>query len=132
MAFSGVSFVDLDGRPLAADDLRAAIRLLVWFNNSAPSHAALQKLSALENKLRSSGESDVQLLAVCTEPSTTMSHAQVRRLADEWRIPFTVVRDLEAHGRDIFGISQAPTIVLIGWRAKRAAAKRGRSTCSFP
>ena len=110
---SGFTFTDVRGEQFGYDQLRAPIRLLVWFNNRAPSYAVLQKLSKLDQDLRSQRKADVQLLGVCTEPSTVMSHAQVQQLADQWDIPFPVVRDLEAHGRDIFGISQAPTIVLI-------------------
>ena len=86
----------------------------MWFNNTAPSYAAIQKLNARCTKtLATRGSTDVQFLGICTEPSTVMSHAQVERLAEQWGIPFSVVRDIEAHGRDIFGISQAPTMVLI-------------------
>jgi hypothetical protein len=110
---SGFEFIDLRGDAYSDRRLTGRMKLLVWFNNTAPSHAAMKKLASLESQLRAQGENDVQFLGICTEPSTVMSHDQVQRLADQWQISFPIVRDLAAHGRDVFGIEQAPTMVLL-------------------
>lgn len=102
-------FTDLAGGQLRADQLNAAVNVLVWFNNRAPSRAVLEQL----NKIYQARPESVNILGVCTEPTTTMSHEEVRRLQAEWKLEFPVVRDLQAFGRDVFGVNQAPTLVAI-------------------
>ena len=52
--------------------------------------------------------------AICTEPTTSMSHDQVDRLMRNWSVQMPVARDLDAHGRDVFKIDKAPTLVIVG------------------
>ncbi len=111
-------FTDLKGQKFSVDQLNATVNVLVWFNNRAPSRAVLQQLASVHDAYPDS----VQFLGICTEPTTVMSHDDVRQLQFDWQIPFPVVRDLEAFGRDVFAIQQAPTLV--------ALTSTTRSNCS--
>ena len=105
------AFTGLDNQRVAADDLNQRLAVLLWFQNHPASRAALDELHTVQEKF----QNDQRLVfrAICTEPTTSMSHQRVQSLAQSWAVEIPVVRDLDAHGRDIFGIAKAPTLVVV-------------------
>jgi outer membrane lipoprotein-sorting protein len=104
------NFTDLQGAPFASHRWEGRHAVLIWFNDHPACRSMLTSLLPVFEKY----ENDKRLFfcAICTEPSTAMGHQDVRNLALKWGIPITVVRDLEAIGRDIFAVQQAPTLIV--------------------
>ena len=105
-------FTDLDGRSLPSSGLSARCLVLTWFQDHPACQLSLTAVDAVAEKFRDQPE--VTFLAACTEPSTALSHADVAQLARGWNVGLRCVRDLEACGRDVFQIRQAPTTVVLG------------------
>jgi hypothetical protein len=105
----GLEFTNVDGTRLASDIWEDQVAVLAWFNDHPSSQGVLTEL---EQFAASAGDGCV-LLAVCTEPTTTMSHHDVSDLMQQWSLSLKPVRDLGAVGRDVLGIQRAPTVVVL-------------------
>ncbi len=104
------SFTDLQSEPFASARWEGRHAVLIWFND----HPACRELMTSLQPVFEKYQHDERLFfcAICTEPSTAMGHLSVRNLASAWGIPIKVVRDLDAVGRDVFAVQQAPTLIV--------------------
>ncbi|MCO6455699.1 MAG: TlpA family protein disulfide reductase [Pirellulaceae bacterium] len=103
-------FTRLDGQKLTGQDLLGKVVVLVWYSNHPACRPALEQVSGLRTKF--AGRDDLELLAVCTDP-TTESNQTLQKLLDQWQVELPLVRDLEAFGRDLFAIPAAPTLIVL-------------------
>ncbi len=104
------AFTEVTSNSVRAWEPDGRLTVLVWFNHHPASRAVVEQI---DQAYRNHAGTDVRFLAVCTEPSTSMSHAEVRGLVRNWNLQLPVARDLAAVGRDVFGVQQAPTLVII-------------------
>ncbi len=100
-------FTDLSDQVVPCDDFRGRTTVMVWFNDHPASAAALQLLQAASSEW----SQDLELVAVCTEPSR-VGDSQLRSLFEKYELQMRMLRDLEACGRDIFSIPWAPTTIV--------------------
>ena len=85
--------------------------LLCWFDRHPGSRAAMEELKSVYEKWPK--DKPVSFVAVFSESTTAVSNADIRQIAADWAIPFPVVRDIQAHGRDVFEIAVSPSLVAI-------------------
>ncbi|MEM8681193.1 MAG: hypothetical protein AAGF97_17740, partial [Planctomycetota bacterium] len=104
-------FTDLYGGRVDDRRWRDQVAVMVWFANHPASRAVLHEIQETARRLEQNPR--VEFLAVCVEPSTRVSHQQVDQLLKSWSIQLPVARDLEAFGRDVFRVQQAPTLVVV-------------------
>ena len=104
------SFTDKQGNVLASDRWSGKHALLIWFSDHPTCQQFLTSLAPLFERYRD--EDRIFFCAVSTDPPTTMGHQDVRNLQARWGITIPVVRDLNAVGRDIFQVRQAPTLIV--------------------
>ena len=104
-------FTDVWGQVVNEDRWEDRVAVLVWFSHHPSSRGVLSELEQLITTVEDASE--CYFLAICTEPSTAMSHGDVLELARQWQLTMPVVRDLEAVGRDRLGIEEAPTIAIL-------------------
>lgn len=104
------SFADLGSQRVARDSLLGKVAVLVWFNDHPASQAGLAQVNEVFGKF--ADEPQISFHAVCTIP-TVVGNDRIRRLAEQWRVDFPVVRDVEAFGRDVFAVPFAPTTVVL-------------------
>lgn len=87
--------------------------VLVWFDRHPESKLVLSQLQRLADDFDELSDRII-FRAIITEPVTEFSNQQVRQLLDDWKVTIPVNRDLQAVGRDRFGVSSAPTCVILG------------------
>lgn len=104
------AFQSLDGDSIDSRSLLGKVSVLVWFNDHPACRATLEQFQQVQAKL--APDTAVNFVAVCTEP-TEFSDDKLRDLAANWGLKLPLVRDLQAHGRDIFHIPWAPTWVAL-------------------
>jgi hypothetical protein len=104
------SFTDLNGDVFASGQWAGRLALLIWFNDHPACRQLLTNLATVFEKYRENER--VFCCAISTDPATTMGHQDVRNLAASWGVPIPVVRDLEAVGREVFAVQQAPTLIV--------------------
>ena len=108
---SGYWFTDLYGDRQDDGDWQGRVAVLVWFANHPASRAVLHEVQETANHF--DGNPRVDFRAICVEPTTSVSHQQVDQMLKAWSIRLPAVRDLEAFGRDVFRVNQAPTLVVL-------------------
>ena len=123
-------FTDVWDQVVTADRWRDRVAVLVWFSRHPSSRGVLSELEQLITTFDHANE--CYFLAICTEPSTAMSHSDVLQLAREWQLSMPVVRDLEAVGRDILAIEAAPTIAILDRRQRLQLLESGGDSESRP
>lgn len=112
-------FTNLTSQSISSARFRNKIAVLCWFDARPDNRVALSKLQTVQDIVNDAhffdGTTDVafEFVAVCTEPSTQFSHADIEQLLRQWKIQLPVARDLLAVGRDRFDIQATPTIVVI-------------------
>ena len=105
------SFQDLEGQPLSSATWADQAVMLLWYAHHPASEAALQQFAEVRVKYRE--ESKLRFLAVCAEPSEK-TNAEIAEQLQTWRInEQETVRDLGAVGRDLFDITELPTLVIL-------------------
>ena len=116
-------FTDVWDQEVTEDRWRDRIAVLVWFSRHPSSRGVLSELEQLITTFDDANE--CFFLAVCTEPTTAMSHSDVVRLARDWQISMPVARDLDAVGRDVLAIDEAPTIAILDRRQRLQLLEAG-------
>lgn len=87
--------------------------VLLWLANHPASELAARELAIASEKIKQLGIQDkVQFVPIWTEPTapTNMTFAS---LAKTWNLPGTIAIDSEALGRDLFSVSEAPTLIVL-------------------
>ena len=98
------------GGHVTRESLAGKIAVLVWFNDDPACESGLRQLEAVYQKLKD--DERFSFWAVCTEPST-ISHGQLGEMLKRWQVSIPLARDSEAHGRDVFHIQAAPTLLVL-------------------
>jgi hypothetical protein len=104
-------FTTTDGQQETSDALDNRFQVLLWFQDDQPSRAVLPLLQHVADQF--AAHDRVVFRAVCTEPTTEMSHSEVVALTRQLQVTIPVVRDLDAVGRDVLQIDSAPTLVVL-------------------
>jgi thiol-disulfide isomerase/thioredoxin len=104
------AFQDLSGKVVSSSSLKDRIKVLVWFNNHPACRSTIQQLNQVYQQYR--GNAATAFFSVCVEPES-VSNEQIQQLSELWQVDVPVVRDVEAHGRDLFQIPWAPTMVIL-------------------
>lgn len=99
---------------------------MVWFGNHPASRAVLQEVQQAADRYAS--DDRLQFLAICVEPSTSLSHRRVDELLRSWSIRLPAVRDFDAFGRDVFRVDQAPTLVVLDQQQRVQLVEIGGSS----
>ncbi|MCH2126819.1 MAG: redoxin domain-containing protein [Pirellulaceae bacterium] len=110
------SFTDLQGAEIQGSDLGGKLTVLMWFYDHPACQVGLAQLQQVYEAHRDREE--IRFIAVCTAPQGEaelggMSSDEIEALLERWNISLPVVRDLEAFGRDAFGILDAPTLIVL-------------------
>ncbi len=104
----------LDGQPQKSIAFKDKVAVLCWFDSNEASRYALGKLSTAAASMKSLIDKDkVAVLAVCSEPTTRLSHDSVRNLLRRWNIDLPVARDLEPVGIEQFQVPAMPWFVVL-------------------
>jgi hypothetical protein len=98
------------GGRLTRDDLAGKCAVLLWFNDHPACAATVQQF----DRVRVAMEDDERFRfhVVCTEPSTMSNHALEDRMR-RWNVKAPLLRDLDAHGLELFQIVGTPTLVVL-------------------
>lgn len=104
-------FYQTAGGKLTSTELSDAISVLLWFNVHPACRTTLEQLSSLYATHEAAD--GVNFVAIATDPSE-VSNRQIETILKDWQVDLPFVRDLDAHGRDVFGIPLAPTLVVLG------------------
>ncbi len=105
------SFQPLAGEPVTGASLRGRTSVLLWFHEHPACEAALRQVEAVRRQVRGAAPG-VAFYGVCTEPSTVDS-AYIRAFVARWQVEAPIVRDLAAHGRDLFHFQGAPVLLVL-------------------
>lgn len=86
--------------------------VLVWLANHPACRAASEQLKRIQQGLPESVAGRTRFVSVWAEPSppTNLSFGELSR---SWSMPGSLVIDRQAMGRDVFGVAEAPTIVVL-------------------
>jgi hypothetical protein len=131
VAVHGLHFVDVWGEPIDEQFWEGQVAVFVWFHRHASSEGVVRELEEVRQHfvaLPDDRRDKIKFLAVCTEPSTEMSHSEVSQLARQWSTSMTVVRDLAAVGRDILGIERAPSTIVLDSSGRLQLFEEGGDT----
>lgn len=87
--------------------------VLLWLANHPASELAARELSIAAQRMQESavGE-EIQYVPIWTEPSPP-SDMTFKSLQESWNLPAKFAIDSEALGRDLFGVSEAPTLIVL-------------------
>ena len=102
----------LTGDPVTTEDFPGKILVLCWFQDHATSKSVLPRIQKAAADLKRL-ENEVVFLAVNTDDPTDTSPAGVTELMQQIKVDLRVYRDSEAAGRDLLGIVEAPTTVVL-------------------
>ncbi len=86
--------------------------ILCWFQNHPTSRATLPRIQRAKNDLARLSDK-LAFAAICADNTTTVSDAQLQKLADQLKLEIPVLRDPSAAGRDLLKIQDAPTVVIL-------------------
>lgn len=111
------SFTSLSGEVVSSDSLQGRPAVLLWFQEHPACELALKQLDQVFRKLQKSEsepgrEPAVAFYGICTEPSS-VSATQIEALAKLWDVSLPIVRDLNAHGRDLFQFQGSPALLVL-------------------
>jgi len=106
------SFRKMDGGRLTQTELTGKIAVLVWFKDYLACEKTLQAVQQVRENLPTAEANTMAVYAVCTEP-TQWSDQQIVDIVKRWNVTLTVVRDLDAVGRDLFHFEGVPTLVVL-------------------
>jgi hypothetical protein len=96
-----------------ADVRSGNITVLLWLADHPACRAAAQQMAQVAQAIESSAiNRRIQFVSVWAEPQSA-SGTTFDTLAAAWGLPGQLVVDKEAVGRDLFGISDAPTLVVL-------------------
>lgn len=98
------------GEPLASEEFSGKPTLLVWFSNDPNCAWGLKQVS--EALATSSVKDKVAAYVVATEDASVTSE-QVAALLKQWEVDLPLLRDFDFAGRDLFGVKNAPTLVVL-------------------
>jgi len=103
-----ISFHDEDGNVIESG-ASSRPTVLTWFDEHDLSRLTLNRLQPLAEKYRDT----VDFLAVSAALPGRVAAGTLSGLAHRWKVGLAMVYDDTAEGRDVLGISQAPTIVIL-------------------
>jgi len=103
-------FSQLDGQSWTNSQLSDKIAVLHWYVDHPACEASLRQWEQVRRQY--ADQPDVEFIAVCVEPSTVQSET-IRELLRRWEVEATVVRDMDAAGRDVFAIGALPAVVVL-------------------
>ncbi|MBM4003028.1 MAG: redoxin domain-containing protein [Planctomycetes bacterium] len=104
------SLHDPGGGRLTRDDIAGKFAVLLWFSDHPTCATTLQQFDRVRLALET--DDRFRFHAVCTEPST-MSNQAVEDRMRRWNVKTPLLRDLDAHGLEMFQIVGTPTVVVL-------------------
>ncbi len=110
-AIKPFSLTWLLGGSLESARWRGKVAVLCWFDTHPDSAAAIAELQAVHEHFEQ--DPRVEVVAICTAPRSALSNESLAGKMTAWQATLPVARDLEAVGRDLFGIESTPTLVVI-------------------
>lgn len=91
------------------------LTVLLWIVDHPGCQMAAQELQRIAEKvLATSTPQRVRFAVVAAEPSWFAEEGKALRAMQSWRVGLPLVLDTSAVGRDVFGILEAPTLVVLG------------------
>jgi hypothetical protein len=103
-------FSDLDGDRVRGRDLTNKATVLVWYQEHPLCEQALRQLQQVYLQF---ADNDAVLLRVVSVDGPTYSHRDVQAVLDRWGVTVPALRDVAPCGPDLFGIADAPTLVVL-------------------
>ncbi|MEX0818160.1 MAG: hypothetical protein WD070_01165, partial [Pirellulaceae bacterium] len=100
----------LDGTKIGQQALLGKTAVLMWFNGHPACRATIEQLSEVYAARRD--DETLACYAVSTEPSR-VSNSQVAATLVNWNADLPLLRDLDACGRDLLGITWTPTMIVL-------------------
>lgn len=104
------------------------ILALAWLANHPASKATSDQLKHVEGRLQAEAPElagRVQFVSIWAEPSPPAG-LRFENLASSWRLPGVLTIDRRAMGRDLFGVQEAPTVVVLDSKNRvQARLERG-------
>ncbi len=124
---------------LATSDARRQGKSLVllWLANHPASRAAAEQMAEIETKVQKVSPElarKVQFVSIWAEPDTPGGQT-FDQLAQSWSMPGVLAVDRRAMGRDVFGIAEAPTLIVLDARGRiqlRSVRANPKLTESLP
>ena len=110
-----LELVEITGKPIPAESLKGKITTLLWWQNHESCRLAMEQLELVYQTFNSNPK--LAFWAVCTEPSATKP-GQIAAMLNHWKVHVPGARDLKATGRDMLGITQAPSLAVIDAEGK--------------
>ncbi len=104
------AFTSLSGTAVSSQSLPDRIKVFVWFNDHPACRSTVQQLNRVYQQYQA--QDRIAIYAVCVEPSS-ITDEQVQALCQAWQVEVPILRDLQALGRDLFGVPWAPTLVVL-------------------
>jgi hypothetical protein len=87
--------------------------VLVWLADHPACRMAAEQLVAIQKSLTAAGvQESVEFVSVWAEP-TAPAGLSLANLAESWKLPGEMAIDRDAVGRDLFGVDQAPTLIVL-------------------
>jgi len=108
------AFTDPAGGEVTGQSLDGDIAVLLWVNLHPACKVSLEGLAKVRRELQDAPR--VRIYAVCTEPTSVSRQEIATLLADSSAGDVPWLRDLAAHGRDVFRIPGAPALVVLDGR----------------
>ena len=109
----GFTLNDANGNVVFDSKSKRKATVLLWLANHPASELAARELASAHKRLADSGvNQQIQYIPIWTEP-TPPSNMTFQGLQDSWQLPNGFAIDSQALGRDLFGVEEAPTMVVI-------------------
>jgi outer membrane lipoprotein-sorting protein len=107
----------LDGQNESSSHLKNKLLVLIWFDKHEPSRFVLREIEAVRAKYKKYRDR-IAFRAVCAEPANEFTNDDIRKQLHALRISMPIARDTRAVGRDVLGIVEAPSLVVLGKNRK--------------
>ena len=104
-AIPALLFQDENRQEVRVQNDDSQTTVLVWYGNHPESQMVLQAIEQVRRRNRSDR---VRLAAVAAESNATPE------LLEQWQVETAWLEDNKALGRDVLGIQQAPTVIVLG------------------
>lgn len=104
------------------------VMVLAWMANHPASLATSEQLKHVEERLQTEAPElagRIEFVSIWAEPSPPAG-LSFENLANAWRLPGVLTVDRRAMGRDLFGVEEAPTVVVVDSKNRiQARLERG-------
>ncbi len=103
-------FSDLQGDRVGSRDLAGKIALLAWYQEHPACEAILRQLQTVFE-----GRTDDDRLAfrAVSVDKPNRSHRDLQKILNRWGVTIPAIRDVAPVGPDVFGIEDAPTVIVL-------------------